>query len=488
MTLDDARIRMCLRILASVGLIGALTFLCSRVVPVNATTVALAFLLAALVIATWWSLVEAVIASIVAMLCFNYFFLPPIGAFTIADPQNWIALSAFLVTAIIASHLSTTAKQRAREAQQRQAEMERLYNLSRALLMSETHQPAVAREISGEIASVFEVDAVAIFDRRTGEVHRSGLRDAPIREDRLRDAAIQDTVIRENGLMVLPIRLGGNPIGSVGLLSASISETAAHSIANLVAISLERARGIEAAARAEAARQNQELKSTLLDAVAHEFKTPLTSVKAAVSSLMSSPAHASEASRTELLAIINEETDRMSRMVTEAIDMARIEAGELRLNIEPRDPTDIIRSAVRRIEPSLDGRRILTTLPDELRPCSADAAAIETVLVVLLDNALKYSDPNTPIMVSAEGQGDAILFTVSDQGPGIRDEDRERIFDRFYRSAIDRQRMPGTGMGLAIAREIVEAHGSRIWVESKPGEGSRFCFTLPTAAREAALP
>jgi two-component system sensor histidine kinase KdpD len=479
---------MPLRILASVGLIGALTFLCVRVFPVNATTVALAYLLATLGLATWWSLIEAVVASVAAMLCFNYFFLPPVGEFTIADPQNWMALVAFLITAIIASHLSTTAKQRAREAQQRQAEMERLYNLSRALLLSETRQPTAAHQIAGEIAAVFEVEAVAIFDRRTGEVHRSGPSDDPITEGRLRDAVIQNTVFRENGLIVLPIRLGGPPIGSVGLLSASLSETAAYSIANLVAISLERARGMEASARAEAARQNQELKSTLLDAVAHEFKTPLTSMKAAVSSLISSLPKTGDPLRAELLTIVNEETDRMSRMVTEAIDMARIEAGELRLNIQPQSPAGIIAPAVRRIEPSLDGRRIVTAAADDLRLCSADAGAIETVLVVLLDNALKYSGPDSPITVMAERQADSILFTISDLGPGIREEDRERIFERFYRSAKDRQRIPGTGMGLTIAREIVEAHGGKIWVESKLGEGSRFCFTLPLAAQEAALP
>ena len=484
MPFNENQVRTGLRTLAGVGLIGALAFLCSRVVPVNATTVALVFLLAILGLASWWSLVEAVVASVTAMLCFNYFFLPPAGTFTIADPQNWIALSAFLFTAIAASHLSTTAKQRAREAQQRQAEMERLYNLSRALLISESHQPAVARQIAGEIASVFEADAVAIFDRRTGEVHRSGLRDIPITEGRLRDSAIQDTVFSENGLIILPIRLGGVPIGSVGLLSASISETAAHSIANLVAISLERARGIEAAARAEAARQNQELKSTLLDAVAHEFKTPLTSMKAAVSSLISAPAGKSDPLSAELLAIISEETDRMSRMVTEAIDMARIEAGELRLDLQPRDPAELVERATRRIEPSLDGRRMATSIPGGLRPCSADAGAIETVLVGLLDNALKYSGPDLPITVSAEEQGDSILFTVADRGPGIRDEDQDRVFDRFYRSAKDRDRIPGTGMGLAIAREIVQAHGGRIWVESKPGEGSQFRFTLPLAASE----
>ncbi len=474
--------RRLLRLAGALGLIAAVTFAYSRVLRVNATTVALTFLLAILGIATWWSLVEAVVASVIAVLSFNYFFLPPLGTLTIADPQNWVALTAFLVTAVAASQLSAAAKRRAAEAVERRAEMERLYNLSRALMMADMHPATIARHIAGQVASAFEIDAVAIFDRRTGEVQRSGPEDLPLGEVKLRDAAVQNTELRENGVTVLPIRLGGSPIGSIGIVSRSISDAALHAIANLAAISFERARALDLASRAEAARESQELKSTLLDAVAHEFKTPLTSIKAAVSSLLSSPP--ADPTTAELLTVVSEETDRMSSMVSEAIDMARIEAGEMRISQEPHAPSELLSSALSGVEPSLDGRRIELLVDSPLPLCAADPAMFRTVVLQLVDNALKYSPPDSPITVRAKVEKDSVVFSVADRGPGVRGEDRERVFEKFYRCERDRHRIPGTGMGLAIAREIVHAHGGRIWVDSTQG-GSRFCFSVPLAAERA---
>jgi two-component system sensor histidine kinase KdpD len=462
----------------AIGLIAAVTLLYSRFLHVNATTVALSFLLAILAIATWWSLPEAVLASVAAMLSFNYFFLPPVGALTIADPQNWVALIAFLVTAVTASQLSAKAKRRAAEAVQRRAEMERLYNLSRALLLADAYHSGVARQVAQHVASVFEVQAATIYDRRSGEIARSGPEDLPVSEGRLRDAALQNTELDEGGVRILPIRLGGSPIGSIAIPSRAISDAALHSIANLAAISFERAMTLELAGRAEAARQSQELKSTLLDAVAHEFKTPLTSTKAAVSALLAAPQ--ADPATAELLTVINEETDRLSSMVTEAIEMARIEAGELKIHQEPHRPADLLASALAKIEPNLDGRRIEVSAPVSLPACSADPVMFQTVMLQLLDNALKYSPPGSPVKLEAGVGEGVVVFAVADRGPGIREEERERIFEKFYRCGKDRERIPGTGMGLAIAREIVKAHGGRIWAESTP-DGSRFCFSLPLA-------
>ena len=474
---SQTRSRWPLRMAGALSLIAAVAFACVRL-HVNSTTVALAFLLVILAVATWGSLTEAVVASFVAVLCFNYFFLPPVGTFTIADPQNWVALTAFLVTAVTASNLSATAKRRAVEASERRAEMERLYNLSRSLMMGEPREAAVAKHLARQVAAVFELRAVAVFDRRTGEVDRAGPDDLPLSEGRLRDVAVQNTELDEKGVTVLPIRLGGGPIGSIGMFTGSVSDAALHAISNLAAISLERARTLELASRAEVARQSQELKSALLDAVAHEFKTPLTSVKAAASALLSGP---TDPTTTELLTVISEEADRMTTMVSEAIDMARIEAGELRISQEPHAPAELLAGVVRKVEPGLDGRRIEVSASTGLPLCSADPAMFDTVLRQLIDNAFKYSPPGSPVLVAAEASPDGVVFSVSDRGPGIPEGERERVFDKFYRCPRDRQRLPGTGMGLTIAREIVQAHGGRIWVDATP-EGSRFCFSLPQAA------
>jgi two-component system sensor histidine kinase KdpD len=469
-----------LRIAGALALVAAITSICARLLHVNSTTVALAYLLAVLGIATWGSLAEAVLAAAVAMLCFNYFFLPPVGAFTIADPQNWVALTAFLVTAVIASNLSATAKRRAMEASERRAEMERLYHLSRALMMAESSE--VARRLARQVAAVFELRAVAVFDRRTAEVARAGPEDLPLSESRLRDGALQNTELDEKGVTVLPIRLGGSPIGSIGVFTGSVSDAALHAISNLAGIVLERARTLELASRAEVARQSQELKSTLLDAVAHELKTPLTSVRAAASALLSNPAGPAT---LELLTVISEEADRLSTMVTEAIEMARIEAGELRISQEPHAPAELLAAVVRKVEAGLDGRRIEVRAAADLPACSADAAMFRTVILQLLDNARKYSAPGSPLVVAAAAAPDGVVFSVTDRGPCIPESERERIFEKFYRCERDRQRIPGTGMGLTIAREIVQAHGGRIWLECMP-EGSSFRFSLPLAADRVA--
>lgn len=475
---SQTRSERLLRMTGALAPIAAVTFACARVLHVNSTTVALAFLLVILAVATWGSLTEAVLASFAAVLSFNYFFLPPVGTFTITDPQNWVALTAFLVTAVTASNLSATAKRRAVEASERRAEMERLYNLSRALMMLEPQEAAVARHFARQVAAVFELRAVAVFDRRTGEVERAGPDDLPLSEARLRDVTVQNTELDEKGVTALPIRLGGGPIGSIGMFTGSVSDAALHAISNLAAISLERARTLELASRAEVARQSQELKSALLDAVAHEFKTPLTSVKAAASALLANPA---DPTTTELLTVISEEADRMTTMVSEAIDMARIEAGELHISQEPHSPAELLAAVVRKVEPGLDGRRIEVSAANALPLCSADPAMFGTVILQLIDNAFKYSPPGSPVAVAAEAAPDGIVFSVSDRGPGIPEGERERVFEKFYRCPRDRQRLPGTGMGLAIAREIVQAHGGRIWVDSSP-DGSRFCFSLPRAS------
>ena len=253
--------------MGALGIVGGITFLYYRLLAVNNVTVALSFVLAVLAIATRWGLVEALIASVAGVLCFNYFFLPPVGTFTIADPQNWVALSAFVVTAVIASQLSANARKRALESTHRQHEMERLYKLSRSLLLLDVHGP-LAQEITNSIAQVFELTGVAFYDRSSDRIHRAGPRDIPVDAAKLRDAALQGTVFRDTTIntTVIPISLGGKPMGSLGIQGSQISETALHAIANLMAITLERSHAEDVATRAEAARQSEELKSTMLDA------------------------------------------------------------------------------------------------------------------------------------------------------------------------------------------------------------------------------
>lgn len=471
-------LRIVFRIIGALTSVAVITYLCSRVFPVNSTTVALSYLLAVLVISTGWGLTEAVLTSIAAMLCLNFFFLPPIGAFTIADPQNWVALTAFLGTAVIASHLSARARQRTIEAYASRAEMERLYSLSRALMITEG-QVGVAKQIADQIAQVFDVDAVGVFDRSTGAISRSGPQDLACHDGKLHDAALQNTISHDasTSITIVPIRLGGQPVGSLAIQSVSISDTALYAIANLGGIAFERARNLELASRAEAARRSQELKSTLLDAIAHEFKTPLTSIKGAVSALLCDPPAA--INYRELLTVIDEEADRMNFLVSEAIEMARIEAGNIRVQTELCSPKDLIQTPVRRLRSILEGRQVNVEAPEDLPQCHADPNLITMVITHLISNAVKYGSSPAPIKVVVEANESTVVISIVDQGPGIPEEQQHRIFEEHYRAPGSRDLVPGTGMGLTIARRIVEAHGGKIWVSSELGKGSRFSFSLP---------
>jgi two-component system sensor histidine kinase KdpD len=471
------------RILGSLGIVSGITFFYYRVFSVNNVTVALSFLLAVLAIATRWGLLEGLVASLASMICFNFFFIPPVGSFTIADAQNWVAFSVFVVTALIVSHLSASARKQALESTYRQREMERLYTLSRNLLLLEVHG-TLAQETTNLIAQVFELPGLAFYDRASGRTHRAGPQDIPVDPGKLRDTALHGTVFHDSTtqITVIPISLGGQPIGSLGIQGSQVSETALHAIGNLAAITLERGHAQDVATRAEAARQSEELKSTMLDALAHEFKTPLTPIKAAVTSMLAdgdvSPTH------QELLRIVDEEADRLSFMLTEAIQMSRIEAGQLQLRRSPQSLGKIVQAQLEKLGESIERRKVAVEFPEKLPPVNVDPEFIGVVIWQLLTNALRYTPPGSPLTLRASAGETEVIVSIEDCGPGISEQEQRKVFEKFYRGKDQRERIPGTGMGLTIAREIVRAHHGRIWVESEPGKGARFSFSVPRAPRE----
>jgi len=351
---------------------------------VNPTTAALGFLLVVLFVATGWGSRPALFASLIAVACFNFFFLPPFGTFAIRNPDNWVAFFAFLVTALTAGGLSARAKRRAEEAEVARLEIERLY---------------------------YE---------------------------------LQDT--------------------------------------------------FERSSQAKALKQSERLKSALLDAVSHDLRTPLTSIKASVTTLLSelyaverneSGALLGNEGRKELLQIIDEEADRLDRFIEGLTKLARIDAGEMYLRRRLCAVDEIITAALKRAEPRTRGHLIEVWI-DELPPIKVNESAIAEVVYTLVDNAAKYSPPNTPIRISAAPHDDStILVSVEDKGPGIREDMRERVFEKFFRAMRDGdigdRKRGGTGMGLAIAHGIVQAHGGRLWIEDAADhQGAKFVMALPT--------
>jgi two-component system sensor histidine kinase KdpD len=465
------------RLPASLVVVAAITFTCRHVIPVNSTTAGFAYLLGILAIAATWGLIESIIASIAAMLCFNFYFLPPVGMFTIADPQNWVALFAFLTTALVASHLSDREKKQADDAKGRQRETEQLYALSRAILLTDPAQ-SVGSQAARHISEIFECQGVALYDAKTGEVFRGGADDMLDIESKLKQVAVQGNNFAEPPLFAAAILLGGKPIGSLAMKGSSLSDGALQALLNLVAIALERVRMEEAANRADAARQSEEFKSTLLDAIAHEFKTPLTSIKAASTSMLSDSPTLSPQFR-ELAAIIDEETDRMNQLVTEAVRMSQIDAGKIRLERESIDVAQFLKKILDQFESQAAGRTVRLNPSPNLPLVSADPELLSLALRQVIDNALKYSPAGSPIGIVADLEGDRVVIRVHDRGPGIPERERERIFDKFYRRGAVRDRVPGTGLGLYIAREILRTHGGDLRIETEPGEGTEFCAGLP---------
>jgi two-component system sensor histidine kinase KdpD len=448
-----------------------------HVLHVNQTTVALSFLLAILAVSAVWGMAVSVFMSVLAMLSFNYFFLPPVGTFTVSDPQNWVALAAFLVTSITGSQLSSRIRKEADEAHQRRREVERLYRFSWRLL-GEGNVIQLMNAIPDYIVESFEAGAVELFLPQKDKFYRSGFGAAHLDEEKMKTAFLHDEVMVEQGEYFIPVRLGVRPIASLGISGARLSRQSVEALGTLVAIAIERARAVEQLGQTEAERQGERLKSALLDSITHDFRTPLTSMKAAVSSLLMAD-HKTSAQSRELLTIIDEECDRLNHLVEEAGEMAKLEAGELELDLAPTPVDEIIQAALAHCRSALGGRQVEVRVAAGLPPVRADRERAKEALVQLIDNANLYSPKGEPITITAELTGDTVTTSVADRGPGIDDFEQTMIFEKFYRGKDQRYLVRGTGMGLPIAKAIIAAQQGNMSVTSQLGHGSVFSFTLP---------
>ena len=463
----------------ALGTVAAITFLCYRTTHVNATTIALIFLLAILAVSTVWGIVVSVVMSLAAVFAFNFFLLPPVLTLTIADPQNWVALFAFLVTAVIGSHLSSRARNQAEEADRRRREIEKLYEFSQKLL-SAGNVIELMNAIPRQVVDSFELGASALFLTDKQKVYRSGLLIPQLDIEKLKAVVARQELQMDEAqsLCFVPVRLGVRIVGSLGISGRILSRQSLEALGTLIAIAIERAGAIEQLGKTEAAREGERLKSALLDSITHDFRTPLTSIKASVTSLLSDTRLDAE-HRQELLTIIEEETNRLNTLIGEAAEMARLEAGEVELDLQPHPISELISAALEQCKSLLGNRPLQVQVPDNLSPVRADVSRAKQVLVQLLTNAHNYSPHDLPITISAEANGNFVVTSVADQGPGIEDMELALIFDKFYRGKDQRYRVQGTGMGLPIAKAIVEAHGGTISVISQLGHGSVFSFTLP---------
>ncbi len=445
---------------------------------VSATTVALTLLLLVLFLAAQWGLRYAVVTSMAATAAYNYYFLPPIGTFTISDPQNWLAIFAFLTVAVVGSRLSERAREEAEDARRGQRELEVLYGLSRQLLQAE-NVAGLLNAISPAIMLVTRADAIVLYlldgDRRymAGDSSAIQMDDVSLRQ-LAQTLPAPDTV----GLQArVPLSVGVRPRGLLLINGVTLSMDTLEAIGGLISVSIDRAQALEDVTRGEAAKESERLRSLMIDSITHELRTPLTAIKAAASTLLL-PKTLDDEEQRELLTVIDEESDRLNQLVSEAVEMAQLDTKEVHMTFAPTAVAAVVEQSLQNCSSLLENREVKVDLPT-LPLVKADAEFITKVLTNLIENAAKYSPEGSPLAISSEHKDGMVSVSVADRGMGIDLSEQGLIFERFYRASVPSQQTWGTGMGLAISRAIIEAHHGVLSVTSQLGEGSVFSFTLP---------
>jgi two-component system sensor histidine kinase KdpD len=453
-----------------------------RKVPANQTTVALSFLVLVLVTASQWRLAYSVYLSVLCALLYNFFFLPPVGRLTIADPQDWVALGAFLCSSVLVSHLAEREHQHAEASEARRREVERLYEFSQQLLLQEDLR-GLARLTPSVAAAVFGFRAVALYVRNEDVAYYSDPRNEllPLVDLKLAASQNETGVVSQDGFHLIPLPLGLRSLGVLAVTGGAYSPQIYEAIGSLVAIALERAAAVERSSRLEASRENERLRIALLDSVTHDLRTPLTAIRAAATTMVSEP-DLPQAERADLAAVVDEESARLDRLIGQAVEMAQLDAATVQVHTRPQDVRELIETTLEEMRPVLRDRAVEVTVGNDLSRAPMDRDLVHRVLRHLIENAVKYTPGGSPIRVSAAKDEYRLLVTVADRGPGIEPGEQPFVFDKFFRGRKQRGQVAGTGMGLAIVKAILEAHGGGIELASQAGKGTRFTFWLPLAA------
>jgi two-component system sensor histidine kinase KdpD len=445
-------------------------------------SIAFLYFLMIVMTAVRWGFWEATVASVAAVACLDYFFTAPFFSFRVTGAANWIALGAFEFSGLIVSRLSTKAQQQARIARQERNNMARLYELSRNILLLDRHAPP-GPQIAAFIHGTLEIESIALFDPSLDRADEAG-KLAPELREMARNAWVkhEDEDNPKAFTWCRLLRSGQKGIGAIALRGHSLNPLVVDAAASIAAVALERSRALEQETRAEAARQSDQLRTAVLDALAHAFKTPLTAIRAASSGLLETGNLAS--SETELVTIIDEQSEHLNDLATRLLKTARLEGAEVPVRREHRRITEVIDKVLDSFPQDFGGHRIDVRLSRLDGLVYGNYELIVTALTQLVDNAIKYSDEGSPIAITAEATGNDTIFGVHNQGPSIRPEERERVFERFYRSQGTEHRAPGTGLGLSITKKVAEAHLGRAWVQSSDAGQTTFFFALPISTEK----
>ena len=467
------------RLIAIPLLIGGITFAGFRL-HVNSFIAGFVYLLPVLLIAFFWGFWEATIASILSVLCLDYFFTEPLFAFYMADPHDWVAISAFETVAIVVSRLAMQVKAKAAEAEEQRTRLEKLYRISREALLFD--QPAECGSRLVETArEVLQAEGAALWD--AGELKTCTCGQINIEPEKLR--AVYERGVDEddaaNRLWTRVVCLGQRPVGVLCVTGADIDLSTFDSIASLAAIAMERARAFEEKIKAEAARQSEQLRAAVLDSLAHAFKTPLTTIRSASSGLLE--INRLEGAQQELVGLIDQEAGRLADLTTRLLTTAKLDGSRLKVRRERVRLTDIIEKCVDECAGVLDQHQLSLQSVSKMK-IWADPLLVQLALSQMLDNAAKYASPASRISISLHANAAEAVLGIHNEGSFISSEERHRIFTRFYRAPGSEHKASGTGIGLAVTKRVAEAHGGAVWVESDPHAGTTFFLALPHGPKE----
>ncbi len=464
----------------SVASIVVTTLLLIQLPSLHQTNIALLYLLVVLISATTIGLGPAMLASVLAFLGFNFFFVVPLHTFMVADSQDVVRLLTFLAVAIIASSLAGRARDQADTAQRSATELATLYGLSQTI-SAEVAIDRILQVVAQTTAQLLNVPlcVVLLYDDggRLTERVRSG-------EPPLVPARQADTFLR----------IGPRVLGVLRVTQRSLDDPLTNAeqghlemIASQVILALERARLTEEANHARTLAEAERMKGGLLASVSHDLRTPLAVIKGAATNLLDDSVAWDSAARRELLNAINDESDHLNRLFGNLLEMSRIEAGAQPPAQSSQDIAELAANVVNRMRARLTAHPVAIDIPADLPAVQISYTQIDQVLTNLLENAVKYTPADTAIVITAARKHDTLQVEVRDQGPGIPAGLSTRIFEKFVRVAGPERPADGMGLGLAICKGIIEMHRGRIWAENLPTGGARFIFTLPLAGPAAGL-
>ncbi len=453
----------------------------------NSTTAGMVFLALVVWAATQAGLTLSLYIAVLCAVSFDFFFLLPYRTLQLAGAQQWVDMFTFAASCLVVSRVAEMARRRAREAQQRQKDVERLYELSQELMLYEDAEGLI-RDLPRLIDRIFSLNGVVLFVRERDQFYAS-TNELPMSIRASLRAIIQTpnpTLAIPGDLTARPLMIGMSPVGAIAWRPNELSREVSSAVSAQVAIVIARSLASEASARSEAAREGERLRVALVDSFTHELRTPLTSIRAASSALLEGGA-LDEAGRQDMAAIIDEEAARLDSLIGEAVEMAEIDANVVQVHLVPENPHLLLDQAVELSRKALAAHRvsIAAQAPGESnQPSWFDPHLLGRVLRHLLENAATYTPPGTHVTLSSRRSAGRLEFCVEDDGPGIDVLDLPLIFEKFYRGKRRSTTAKGSGMGLAITRAILAAHGGGIEATSNSGNGVKFRFWVPLVEKE----